>query len=180
MASELTQVEVQSLVIAAKLFVAAMTFLAHLPDDGQQIYLDRKVKDEMTSLDNQFKGFMGDPMKAMKKPHIHPIIQIMAQEGKAAEAEQCMPNWGIFTLDYISEHCNAQREAHTDWHLHLLTVDFTVYLQGTPDDRHWSINGLPPPLGDPETIEDPAAPMPAAYPTPPFALSPPAPRAIPG
>ncbi|KAF8262899.1 hypothetical protein EI94DRAFT_1808077 [Lactarius quietus] len=139
MASELTQVELQFLAIAAKLFAAAMIFLAHPPDDGQQIYLDRKVKDEMTSLENQFNTFMGDPMKVRKKPRIHPIIQIMAQEWKAAE-------W----------------EAHTDWHLHLSTVDFTVYLQGIPDDRCWWITGLPPPHGDPETIEDPAAPIPAA------------------
>ncbi|KAF8263855.1 hypothetical protein EI94DRAFT_1703708 [Lactarius quietus] len=152
MASELTQVEVQFLAIAAKLFAAAMIFLAHLPDDGQQIYLDRKVKDEIvhTSLENQFNAFMGDPMKVRKKPRIHPIIQIMAQEWKAAEAEQCMPNWGIFTFDYVSEHCNAQQEAHTDWHLHLSTLDFTVYLQGIPDDRHWWLTGFPPPQGDPE------------------------------
>ncbi|KAF8261943.1 hypothetical protein EI94DRAFT_1809562 [Lactarius quietus] len=163
MASELTQVEVQFLTIAAKLFAAAMIFLAHPPDDGQQIYLDRKVKDEITSLENQFNAFMGDPMKVRKKPRIHPIIQIMAQEWKVAEVEQCMPNWGIFTFDYVSEHCNAQREAHTDWHLHLLTLDFTVYLQGIPDDRHWWITGLPPPQGDPEVaIEGPAPPMPLA------------------
>ncbi|KAF8259622.1 hypothetical protein EI94DRAFT_1706978 [Lactarius quietus] len=150
MASELTQVEVQFLAIAAKLFAAAMIFSAHLPDDGQQIYLDRKVKDEITSLENQFNAFMGDPMKVRKKPRIHPIIQIMAQEWKVAEVEQHMPNWGIFTFDYVSEHCNAQREAHTDWHLHLSTLDFTVYLQGIPDDRRWWITGLPPPQGDPE------------------------------
>ncbi|KAF8259605.1 hypothetical protein EI94DRAFT_1706980 [Lactarius quietus] len=94
---------------------------------------------------------MGDPMKVMKKPRIHPIIQIMAQEWKAAEVEQHMPNWGIFTLDYISDYYNAQQEAHTDWHLHLSTVNFTVYLQGIPDDRHWWITSLPPPQGDPPT-----------------------------
>ncbi|KAF8260108.1 hypothetical protein EI94DRAFT_1706539 [Lactarius quietus] len=179
MAFELMQVELQFLAFAAKLFAAAMIFLAHPPDDGQQIYLDRKVKDEITSLENQFNAFMGDPMKVRKKPRIHPIIQIMAQEWRAAEAEQHMPNWGIFTLDYVSEHCNAQREAHTDWHLHLLTLYFTVYLQGIPDDRHWSITSLPPPQGDPDTFEDPAAPMPAAWPTPLFTLSPPAPRGSP-
>ncbi|KAF8258273.1 hypothetical protein EI94DRAFT_1708141 [Lactarius quietus] len=108
MASKLMQVELQFLAIAAKLFAAAMIFLAHPADDGQQIYLDRKVKDEITSLETQFNAFMGDPMKVRKKPHIYPIIQIMVQEWKAAEAEQRMPNWGIFTFDYISEHCNAQ------------------------------------------------------------------------
>ncbi|KAF8265417.1 hypothetical protein EI94DRAFT_1702515 [Lactarius quietus] len=181
MASEVMQVELQFLAFAAKLFAAAMISSAHPPDDGQQIYLDRKGKDEIvhTSLENQFNTFMGDPMKVRKKPRIHPIIQMMAQEWRAAEAEQRMPNWGIFTLDYVSEHCNAQREAHTDWHLHISTLDFTVYLQGIPDDRHWWITGLPPPQGDPDTIEDPAAPMPAAWPTPPFALSPPAPRGSP-
>ncbi|KAF8259826.1 hypothetical protein EI94DRAFT_1706777 [Lactarius quietus] len=144
MASELMQVELQFLAIAAKLFAAAMIFSAHPPDDGQQIYLDRKVKDEITSLETQFNAFM-------EEARIHPIIQIMVQEWKAAEAEQRMPNWGIFTLDYISEHCNAQREAHTDWHLHLSTVDFTLYLQGIPDDRHWWITGLPAPQSDPES-----------------------------
>ncbi|KAF8267005.1 hypothetical protein EI94DRAFT_1701366 [Lactarius quietus] len=152
MASELMQVELQFLAIAAKLFAAAMIFSAHPPDDGQQIYLDRKVKDEITSLETQFNAFMGDPMKVRKKPRIHPIIQIMVQEWKAAEAEQRMPNWGIFTLDYVSEHCNAQREAYTDWHLHLSTVDFTLYLQGIPDDRHWWITGLPAPQSDPEIM----------------------------
>jgi hypothetical protein len=46
-ASELTRVEIQFLSIAARLFTAAMTFSAHPPDDGQQAYLVRKVKDEI-------------------------------------------------------------------------------------------------------------------------------------
>ncbi|KAF8264783.1 hypothetical protein EI94DRAFT_1805320 [Lactarius quietus] len=101
-ASELTQVETQFLAIAARLFIAAMTFSAQPPDDGQQAYLVKKVKDEIILVGNQFKKFMGDPSKHTKKPRMHPIIQIMSEEWKAAEAEQRMPDWGIFTLDHIS------------------------------------------------------------------------------
>ncbi|KAF8256936.1 hypothetical protein EI94DRAFT_1819661 [Lactarius quietus] len=78
-ASELTQVETQFLAIAARLFIAAMTFSAQPPDDGQQAYLVRKVKDEIILVGNQFKKFMGDPSKHTKKPCMHPIIQIMSE-----------------------------------------------------------------------------------------------------
>ncbi|KAF8262900.1 hypothetical protein EI94DRAFT_1704411 [Lactarius quietus] len=147
-AYELTQVEAQFLAIAARLFTAAMTFSAHPPDDGQQAYLVRKVKDEIISVGNQFKKFMGDPSKHTKKPRIHPIIQIMSEEWKVAEAEQHMPDWGIFTLDHISGYCHAQWEAHSDWHPDLLTLDLSRYLQGLQNHRRWWVTGLPPPQGD--------------------------------
>ncbi|KAF8267271.1 hypothetical protein EI94DRAFT_1701122 [Lactarius quietus] len=147
-ASELTQVETQFLAIAARLFTAAMTFSAHPPDDGQQAYLVRKVKDEIILVGNQFKKFMGDPSKHTKKPCIHPIIQIMSEEWKAAEAEQRMPDWGIFTLDHISGYCHAQREAHSDWHPDLSTLKLSRYLQGLQNHRRWWVTGLPPPHSD--------------------------------
>jgi hypothetical protein len=50
MAANLTQVEHQFLLIAARLFEAAMIFSTHIPDYGQQVYLDRKVKDEMVRI----------------------------------------------------------------------------------------------------------------------------------
>ncbi|KAF8266289.1 hypothetical protein EI94DRAFT_1701871 [Lactarius quietus] len=80
-ASELTQVESLFLAIAARLFTAEITFSAHPPDDGQQAYLVRKVKDEIILVGNQFKKFMGDPSKHTKKPCMHPIIQIMSKSG---------------------------------------------------------------------------------------------------
>ncbi|KAF8259255.1 hypothetical protein EI94DRAFT_1707269 [Lactarius quietus] len=174
-ASELTQVETQFLAIAARLFTAAMTFSAQPPDDGQQAYLVRKVKDEIISVGNQFKKFMGDPSKHTKKPRMHPIIQIMSEEWKA-EAEQRMPDWGIFTLDHISGYCHAQREAHSDWHPDLSTLDLSRYLQGLQNHRRWWVTGLPPPHGDVDVAMEvmaapaqPSAPISAAAPTMPDA-----------
>ncbi|KAF8269516.1 hypothetical protein EI94DRAFT_1699433 [Lactarius quietus] len=148
--SELTQLEAQFLAIAARLFTAAMTFSAHPSDDGQQAYLVRKVKDEIISVGNQFKKFMGDPSKHTKKPCMHPIIQIMSEEWKAAEAEQRMPEWGIFTLDHISGR----------------------YLQGLQNHRRWWVTGLPPPQGDLNVAMEvmaapvqPSSPVSAASPT---------------
>ncbi|KAF8260357.1 hypothetical protein EI94DRAFT_1811827 [Lactarius quietus] len=175
-ASELTQVETQFLAIAARLFTAAMTFSAQPPDDGQQAYLVRKVKDEIILVGNQFKKFMGDPSKHTKKPRMHPIIQIMSEEWKAAEAEQRMPDWGIFTLDHISGYCHAQREAHSDWHPDLSTLDLSRYLQGLQSHRRWWVTGLPPPQGDVDVAMEvmaapaqPSAPISAASPTMPEA-----------
>ncbi|KAF8256829.1 hypothetical protein EI94DRAFT_1820187 [Lactarius quietus] len=160
-ASELTQVESLFLAIAARLFTAAITFSAHPPDDGQQAYLVRKVKDEIILVGNQFKKFMGDPSKHTKKPHMHPIIQIMSEEWKAAEVEQRMPEWGIFTLDHISGYCHAQQEAHSDWHPDLSTLDLSNYLQG-----------LPPPQGDSDVaMEGLAAPAQPSVPVPPVSLT---------
>ncbi|KAF8258659.1 hypothetical protein EI94DRAFT_1707792 [Lactarius quietus] len=138
--SELTQVESLFLATAARLFTAAITFFAHPPDDGQQAYL--------ILVGDQFKKFMGDPSKHTKKPRMHPIIQIMSEEWKVAEAEQRMPEWGIFTLDHISGYCHAQREAHSDWHPDLSTLNLSNYLQGLQNHRRWWVTGLPPPQGD--------------------------------
>ncbi|KAF8261944.1 hypothetical protein EI94DRAFT_1705159 [Lactarius quietus] len=170
-ASELTQVESLFLAIAARLFTAAITFSAHPPDDGQQAYLVRKVKDEIILVGNQFKKFMGDPSKHTKKPCMHPIIQIMSEEWKAAEAEQRMPEWGIFTLDHIPGYCHAQWEAHSDWHPDLSTLDLSNYLQGLQNHRQWWVTGLPPPQGDSDVaMEGLAAPAQPSVPVPPVSL----------
>ncbi|KAF8268597.1 hypothetical protein EI94DRAFT_1700095 [Lactarius quietus] len=161
-ASELTQVETQFLAIAARLFTAAMTFSAHPPDDGQQAYLVRKVKDEIILVGNQFKKFMGDPSKHTKKPRMHPIIQIMSEEWKVAEAEQHMPDWGIFTLDHISGYCHAQREAHSDWHPDLSTLDLSRYLQGL--QNHSMVHRSAVAMEVMAAPVQPSAPVPAASP----------------
>ncbi|KAF8265206.1 hypothetical protein EI94DRAFT_1702658 [Lactarius quietus] len=168
-ASELTQVEAQFLAIAARLFTAAMTFLAQPPDDGQQAYLVRKVKDEIISVGNQFKKFMGHPSKHTKKPRMHPIIQIMSEEWKVAEAEKCMPEWGIFTLDHISGYCHAQQEAHSDWHPDLSTLDLSCYLQGL--QSHSMVHHFAVAMEVMAAPTQPSAPVSAASPTMPDAPS---------
>ncbi|KAF8267879.1 hypothetical protein EI94DRAFT_1801089 [Lactarius quietus] len=72
---ELTQLEVQLLMTAARLLAATRMFSPCLPPHAQEAYLMNKVKEEIMSVANNFKKFMAEPNKNLKKPRVHPIIQ---------------------------------------------------------------------------------------------------------
>ncbi|KAF8263402.1 hypothetical protein EI94DRAFT_1704024 [Lactarius quietus] len=105
---------------AARLLAATRMFSPHLPPHVQETYLMNKVKEEIMSVANNFKKFVAEPNKNLKKPRVHPIIQVMSRVWKKAEEESWMPDWSIFTTDYISGFCANQRANEPDWHSDLL------------------------------------------------------------
>ncbi|KAF8258426.1 hypothetical protein EI94DRAFT_1815345 [Lactarius quietus] len=140
---ELTQLEVQFLMTAVRLLAVTRTFSPRLPPQAQEAYLMNKVKEEIVSVGNNFKKYMSEPTKILKKPRIHPIIQVMSVEWKVAEAEKRSPDWSIFTTDYISSYCENQRVNELDWHPDLSSLDLGPYLEGLQEHKRWWEVGLP-------------------------------------
>ncbi|KAF8261940.1 hypothetical protein EI94DRAFT_1705175 [Lactarius quietus] len=137
---ELSQLEVQFLMTAARLLAATRTFLPCPPPQAQEPYLMNKVKEEIVSVGNNFKKYMSEPTKILKKPRIHPIIQVMSVEWKAAEAEN---------------YCENQRANEPDWHPDLSSLDLGPYLEGLQEHKRWWEVGLPAPQHDEDVHMDP-------------------------
>ncbi|KAF8269518.1 hypothetical protein EI94DRAFT_1799068 [Lactarius quietus] len=113
---------------------------------------------------------MSEPTKILKKPCVHPIIQVMTVEWKAAEVEKQSPDWSIFTTDYISSYCENQKANEPDWHPDLSSLDLGPYLEGLQEHKRWWEVGLPAPQDDDNVHMDPPAlcappRVPAAPPT---------------
>ncbi|KAF8258709.1 hypothetical protein EI94DRAFT_1707749 [Lactarius quietus] len=136
-----------------------------------------KVKEKIMSVANNFKKFVAERNKNLKKPHIHPIIQVMSREWKKAEEESRTPNWSIFTTDYISEFCKNQRASEPDWHSDLSSLDLGPYMEGLQDHKKWWDVGLPAPQDDEDVPMDPPALLP--LPCPPAAPPTTAPPSMP-
>ncbi|KAF8262902.1 hypothetical protein EI94DRAFT_1704413 [Lactarius quietus] len=152
---ELTQLEVQFLMTAARLLAATRTFSPRPPHQAQKAYLMNKVKEEIVSVGNNFKKYMSEPTKILKKPRVHPIIQVMSVEWKAAEAEKRSPDWSIFTTDYISSYCENQRANELNWHPDLSSLDLGPYLEGLQEHKRWWEVGLPAAQDDEDVHMDP-------------------------
>ncbi|KAF8268165.1 hypothetical protein EI94DRAFT_1800752 [Lactarius quietus] len=184
---ELTQLEVQFLMTAARLLAVTRTFSPRPLPQAQEAYLMNKVKEEIMSVGNNFKKYMSEPTKNLKKPRVHPIIQVMSREWKKAEEESRMPDWSIFTTHYISGFCENQRASEPDWHLDLSSLDLGPYMEGLQDHRRWWEVSLPAPQDvedgkaralPPAGSSDPRG-APTALPAQPAPLAAPAPSAMP-
>ncbi|KAF8258657.1 hypothetical protein EI94DRAFT_1707798 [Lactarius quietus] len=169
---ELTQLEVQLLMTAARLLAATRTFSPRPPPHAQEAYLMNKVKEEIMSVANNFKKFVAEPNKNLKKPRVHPLIQVMSREWKKAEEESRMPDWSIFTTDYISGFCANQRANEPDWHSDLSSLDLGPYMEGLQDHRRWWEVGLPATQDDEDVPMDPPASLPLPRPPRPTAVPP--------
>ncbi|KAF8265604.1 hypothetical protein EI94DRAFT_1804129 [Lactarius quietus] len=169
---ELTQLEVQLLMTAARLLAATRTFSPCLPPHVQEVYIMNKVKEEIMSVANNFKKFVAEPNKNLKKPRVHPLIQVMSREWKKAEEESRMPDWSIFTTDYISGFCANQRANEPDWHSDLSSLDLGPYMEGLQDHRRWWEVGLPATQDDEDVPMDPPASLPPPFPPHPPAVPP--------
>ncbi|KAF8258348.1 hypothetical protein EI94DRAFT_1912784 [Lactarius quietus] len=149
---ELTQLEVQLLMTAARLLAATRMFSPCLPPHAQEAYLMNKVKEEIMSVANNFKKFMAEPNKNLKKPRVHPIIQVMSREWKKAEEESRMPDW------------TNQRANEPDWHSDLSYLDLGPYMEGLQDHRRWWEVSLPALQDDEDVPMDPPASLPLPHP----------------
>jgi hypothetical protein len=148
--SELTKVETTILTIAAKLLAAIKRVQDSPPTPEQLEQFNAKVLDELVSLYTAYpiaydymtlnthiqhivNSHFGPGMS--KTPHIHPIIQLVADEWTNADTAGRAPNWGLFTTSYISRHCRQMAKNESLWHKDLFAVDISSYLQGITNKK---------------------------------------------
>ena len=72
-----------------------------------------------------------------KKPCLHPMIQIMSNEWKAAGEEQRQPHWFIFTDSYLECVCNQVAQENPKWNSDLSMTDLSPYAAGMPFKWQW-------------------------------------------
>jgi hypothetical protein len=86
---------------------------------------------------------MDPESRKYKIPCIHPIIQIMTDEWKAASQEQQKPRWDIFTEETITYVCDQVATQNPTWYPHLYVTDLSSYLGGEHPSRTWWQHPIP-------------------------------------
>lgn len=51
-----------------------------------------------------------------------------------------MPDWSIFTKEYITLYCTAQKRAQPGWNADLASVDLSHYVAGQPRKKLWWVD----------------------------------------
>jgi hypothetical protein len=81
--------------------------------------------------------------KKLKIPCIHPIIQVMTDEWKAASIEQRRPCWHIFTEVNIQYICDQVAVNNPTWFPDLYATNLTLYLNGVHANKLWWLHSVP-------------------------------------
>ena len=87
--------------------------------------------------------------KIIKKPRVHPVIQIMATEWRRLESlgssppnwEKGLPIWGNVTVSMVETACKAVAVKNPDWHADLSAQDISQYLRDVSAAKRWWIPG---------------------------------------
>ena len=146
--SELTKVETTLLTIAAKLLAAVKRVQDSPPTQEQLKQFNAKVLEELVSsytaypvaYDTQYSHIQ-DTVNSnfgagmTKTPRLHPMIQLVAEEWTHADNTGRAPNWGLFTMSYISRHCRQIAQNEPLWHRDLSAVDLSNYLRGITNKK---------------------------------------------
>jgi hypothetical protein len=81
--------------------------------------------------------------ESTKKPRLHPMVQIVTTEWKAAAHEQRQPRWFIFTDSYLKRVCEQVVQANPKWHKDLSKADLSPYTAGMPPKSQWWLVDAP-------------------------------------
>ncbi|KAN0128965.1 hypothetical protein V8E53_013227 [Lactarius tabidus] len=118
---ETTGLENHMLFTAAKLLSAVRWVAENPPTLEKMEYLNERVMDEIRFISTKYGPYTDPESKKLKIPCIHPIIQVMTDEWKAASIEQRRPCWHIFTEVAVN---------NPTWFLDLYETNLTLYLNG--------------------------------------------------
>ena len=75
--------------------------------------------------------------KAVKKPCVHPAVQIFGVEWHTADEQECTPNWLNVSLVDIQHLCQDLAAKHCDWHPDLTMLNLGAYLKDIPSKKQW-------------------------------------------
>ncbi|KAH9012055.1 hypothetical protein EDB85DRAFT_1900583 [Lactarius pseudohatsudake] len=73
----------------------------------------------------------------MKMPRVHPVLQAISKEWKAAKGDNRVPSWDGITLEYVAQLCKKTEEIYPDWHASLMSVNLREYLVGIEPSKMW-------------------------------------------
>jgi hypothetical protein len=73
----------------------------------------------------------------MKMPRVHPVIQAISAEWKAANNDTRAPDLCEITSEYVARLCDQTEEEHPDWHVSLMSPDLHEYLVGIEPSKMW-------------------------------------------
>ncbi|KAN0131094.1 hypothetical protein V8E53_011095 [Lactarius tabidus] len=140
---ESTGLEKYMLYKAAKLLAAVRWVAENPPTPEKEDYLNKMVLEEIAFIASKYAPYMDPESRKYKIPRIHPIIQIMTDEWKAASHEQRKPRWDIFTEETITYVCDQVATENPTWYPHLYAMDLTSYVRGKHPSRTWWRHPIP-------------------------------------
>ncbi|KAN0131146.1 hypothetical protein V8E53_011038 [Lactarius tabidus] len=140
---ESTGLENYILYKAAKLLAAVRWVAENPPTPEKEDYLNKMVLEEIAFIASRYAPYMDPESRKYKIPRIHPIIQIMTDEWKAASHEQRKPCWDIFTEETIAYVCDQVATENPTWYPHLYATDLTSYVRGEHPSRTWWRHTIP-------------------------------------
>ncbi|KAN0127805.1 hypothetical protein V8E53_014361 [Lactarius tabidus] len=140
---ESTGLENYMLYKAAKLLAAVRWVAENPPKPEKEDYLNKMVLEEIAFIASRYAPYMDPESRKYKIPRIHPIIQIMTDEWKAASHEQRKPRWDIFTEETITYICDQVATENPTWYPHLYATDLTSYICGEHPSRTWWQHPIP-------------------------------------
>ncbi|KAN0140675.1 hypothetical protein V8E53_001502 [Lactarius tabidus] len=140
---ETTGLENHMLFTAAKLLSAVRWVAENPPTLEKMEYLNERVMDEIRFISTKYGPYTDPESKKLKIPRIHPIIQVMTDEWKAASIEQRRPCWHIFTEVNIQYICDQVAVNNPTWFPDLYATNLTLYLNGVHANKLWWLHSVP-------------------------------------
>ncbi|KAH9047245.1 hypothetical protein EDB84DRAFT_1434907 [Lactarius hengduanensis] len=130
---ELTRDETAILVVAAKFLGALERLEADPPMSEELAAFTQSATQELKAI----RVIFNKKDVGMKMPRVHPVVQAISKEWKAARGDNRVPSWDGITLEYVAQLCKKTEEVYPDWHASLMSVDLREYLVGIEPSKMW-------------------------------------------
>ncbi|KAH9007822.1 hypothetical protein EDB85DRAFT_2175145 [Lactarius pseudohatsudake] len=130
---ELTRDETAILVVAAKFLCALERLEADLPTSEELAAFTQSATEELKAV----RVIFNKKDVGMKMPRVHPVLQAISKEWKAARGDNRVPSWDGITLEYVAQLCKKTEEIYPNWHASLMSVNLREYLVGIEPSKMW-------------------------------------------
>ncbi|KAH9009636.1 hypothetical protein EDB85DRAFT_1902875 [Lactarius pseudohatsudake] len=130
---ELTRDETAILVVAAKFLCALERLEADPPTSEELAAFTQSATEELKAV----RVIFNKKDVGMKMPRVHPVLQAISKEWKAAKGDNRVPSWDGITLEYVAQLCKKTEEIYPDWHASLMSVNLREYLVGIEPSKMW-------------------------------------------
>ncbi|KAH9009800.1 hypothetical protein EDB85DRAFT_1902735 [Lactarius pseudohatsudake] len=154
---ELTRDETDILVVAAKFLCAIERLEADPPRSEELAAFTQSATEELKAV----RVIFNKKDVGMKMPRVHPVLQAISKEWKAAKGNNRVPSWDGITLEYVAQLCKKTEEIYPDWHASLMSVNLREYLVGIEPSKMWWLSEEEEDDNDPDVVMLNAPPPPS-------------------